>query len=113
MASTTEIWAAHSDALAKIQAQATAELLAVMRRLDGQPPEVRRDTMLQVMPALIAKWGNVAGVISAEAYDAARATDGIPATYKARVSKGFTDDEIEAQIRYRAGQFWHATPTGD
>lgn len=85
---------------------AIADLKKIMARLSGATPEQTRDALLQAMPALVSKWGDVAATAAAAWYDQLRAEHPELPPYKAHHATGIDADAVRTTTRRLAGGLW-------
>lgn len=94
----------------KAVALAVADLDAVLKRLDGAAPEQIRDVLLEVMPALVAKWGEVAAAAAADWYNTLRSQEPDLPPFTANLAAGLDGEAARATTRRLAGSLWTDTP---
>ncbi|WP_454892199.1 VG15 protein [Alloscardovia omnicolens] len=87
-------------------ALARADLDKLWRRLQGLEPEKQRDALLELIPELVSKYGDVAGTAAAEWYEQARAAEIGESDFLATVGEGFPSEAVQDSIRWKAGVLW-------
>lgn len=98
---------AEVDLLRKAQAELTkrvrSELVSLAGALSGNPQAIR-DTLLQIVPALVAEYGDVAATVSAEWFEEVYGA-------KASLAKPISRAYVEKGVKYTAGHLWQDNPT--
>lgn len=84
---------------------ARAELGKLRTTLDNLPPDLQRDMLLDYIPALVRKYGDVAAAAAADWYERTRAKQ-IEGSYDAVLADAFPDDAIRADVRWKAGSLF-------
>jgi hypothetical protein len=100
--------------LAAAQRQATALAKADLQRLWGAlnltDPEQARDLLLEYVPELAAKYGDIAAEAAAEWYEQVRAQQGL-SDYMALTSSAVDPAAVQGSVRYAAGNLFTDDPT--
>ena len=78
--------------------------------LDLSQPEAARDALLKFVPAVVQKYGTVAGQLACERYEALR-TEQVGEGYSAIPSDLPTDEEVSSIVRSQADQLWSDDPS--
>ncbi|MCI1831541.1 MAG: hypothetical protein LKI88_00790 [Bifidobacterium sp.] len=73
-------------------------------------PEWQRDLLLDEVPALARKYGDIAATAAAEWYEQVRAQS-VNGSYEALTADSFSDEAIQASIRYKAGSLFGDDPS--
>lgn len=94
-----------SGASARIVELARRDLAAAFGSLNLANPEAVRDALLEIVPALVREYGDVAATVAAEWYEETRAAQ-LGGSYTARVADGFPVDEMQSTVRREAGHLW-------
>lgn len=85
-----------NDAQRQLVALARADLQALFASLDPSRPEAFRDVLLDIVPALVREYGDLAAVAAAEWYEQVS-----PNAFLARTAdRGFPLDGVEQGVRY-------------
>lgn len=92
-----------------IVAEAQRELAAFWRTLPLDNPQATRDALMQFMPALVARYGDAAGVAAAAFYDTLRADAGASRTFAAVIAAS-DSTAVEAATRRVVGSIFGTTP---
>lgn len=79
---------------------------ALWQTIQGLSPQWQRDLLLDAIPALVRKYGNVAATAAAEWYERTRATQ-VDGPYEPVSADLFPDAAIQATIRYKAGDLFN------
>lgn len=79
-----------------------SELASLAGSLSGNP-QVIRDTLLQIVPALVAEYGDVAATISAEWFEEVYGA-------KASLAKPISRDYVAKGVKYTAGHLFQGEP---
>lgn len=88
---------------------ARADLRRAFGSLDLSRPQRVRDELLEVVPALVREYGDVAATVAAEWYEEVRAGQ-VGGTYAARLGESIPDAAPEASVRYAAGHLFTDVP---
>ena len=73
--------------------------------MQGMDPAWQRDLLLDEIPALVRKYGNIAATAAAEWYERTRATQ-VNGAYAPLTADPFPDAAIQATVRYKAGDLF-------
>lgn len=92
-------------ATARIVGLARRDLEAAFRSLNLVSPDAVRDALLEVVPALVREYGDIAATAAAEWYEEARAAQ-VGGSFNARLADGFPVDEMQSTVRREAGHLW-------
>lgn len=79
----------------------------LLEGLKGMAPEWQRDLLLDEVPALAAKYGDLAASAAAQWYEETRARQ-VSGGYEALAADPFPDQAIRDRIRYGAGDLFKA-----
>lgn len=97
---------AEVDLLRTAQAELTkrvrSELVSLAGALSGNPQAIR-DTLLQIVPALVAEYGDVAATVSAEWFEEVYGA-------KASMAKPISPEFVAKGVKYTAGHLWEDNP---
>lgn len=97
----------------KVSRKAQDKARALFARLDLSRPETARDALLELMPILVDKYGDAAGVAGAQWYDELRSkVDGLP-PYKVTIADKVEAQHVRATVRRVAGVLWGANAVAD
>lgn len=94
-----------STATSRVVALARRDLAAAFGSLNLANPEAVRDALLEIVPALVREYGDVAATVAAEWYEEVRAAQ-VGGSYTARLADGFPADEMASTVRREAGHLW-------
>lgn len=78
---------------------------SLWRTVQNLSPEWQRDMLLDAVPALVRKYGNIAASAAAEWYERTRAKQ-VGGSYEPVTSDHFPDAAIQATVRYKAGDLF-------
>lgn len=92
-------------ATARIVELARRDLEAAFRSLNLASPDAVRDALLEIVPALVREYGDVAATVAAEWYEEVRAAQ-VGGSFNARLADGFPVDEMQSTVRREAGHLW-------
>lgn len=73
--------------------------------MQGMDPAWQRDLLLDEIPAMVRKYGNIAATAAAEWYERTRATQ-VGGAYDPVTADPFPDAAIQATVRYKAGDLF-------
>lgn len=82
-----------------MSSSAKGAVRALWSDLRGSPPEVIRDAFLVALPEIVDLFGSASGEIAAEHFEELTGLSAEP-------SGGPVDEQVQAQVRYRAGALW-------
>lgn len=85
--------------------QAAADLAAVFARISGGDPAVMRDALLEVMPKLVDKYGDLAARESATWYEEMRRRS-VAGRYSARLAPQTPLGQVSSSTRYATGKLF-------
>lgn len=88
---------------------ARAELAGMFGTMDLSSPELVREALLEVVPALVREYGDLAAVAAAEWYEDVRAAT-VPGRYSARPAAGVAPERVEGSVRYAARHLFGDDP---
>lgn len=88
---------------------ALADLRQAFSALDLSRPERVRNELLEVVPALVREYGDVAAVVAAEWYEEVRARE-VGGSYAARLGEKVADAAPESTVKYAAGHLFTEAP---
>lgn len=94
-----------SGASARIVTLARRDLSAAFGSLNLANPEAVRDALLEIVPALVREYGDVAATVAAEWYEEVRAGQ-VGGSYFAQTAGTFPDEQMAATVRREAGHLW-------
>lgn len=77
----------------------STDLRKAWRALDARTPQAKRDVLLDVTPALVRQYGQVAGAIAAEYFEATTGT-------QATIAEPPSDEAVQGSVRALAGGLW-------
>jgi hypothetical protein len=78
---------------------------SLWQTIQGMDPTWQRDLLLDEIPALVRKYGNIAASAAAEWYERTRATQ-VNGAYAPLTADPFPDAAIQATVRYKAGDLF-------
>lgn len=99
---------AYANAVNQASLLAQRDLSILWDGLEGRDPAFVRDALLELVPGIIWKYGDMAALAAAEYYEAERAQAGGDPEFTAEMSDGVTQEQIVASVRYACG---HLFPT--
>lgn len=94
------------------ESQRQASLLAqrefdeLWERLDKTHPEACRDVLIEFLPGIIWKYGEMAALAAAEYYEKERLDAGGESDFTLPLADGVPYEQIEASVRYAAGHMF-------
>lgn len=68
-------------------------------------PELVRDALLEVVPALVAEYGDMAATAAADWYEEARAKQ-VAGVYRATLAERLPEEQIAQSVRWAVGPLW-------
>jgi len=89
----------YGDATRQLSAMARRDLEEIFRSLDPSRPELTRDLLLEILPALVAEYGDLAAALAAEWYESV-------APGRALVSGAVDAVRVAESVRFHAGGLW-------
>lgn len=89
---------------------AQREMRQLWESIGNLSPEWQRDLLLDEVPALARKYGDIAATAAAEWYEQTRAQS-VGGTYEALTADSFSDEAVQASIRYKAGSLFGDDPS--
>ncbi len=84
---------------------ARRDLAAAFGSLNLANPEAVRDALLEIVPALVREYGDVAATVAAEWYEEVRAGQ-VGGSYFAQTASTFPEEQMAATVRREAGHLW-------
>ncbi|WP_193314955.1 VG15 protein [Georgenia thermotolerans] len=98
------------EANAALETLALDALRGFWASLDLSKPEKVRDALVEFLPALTAKYGEVAAVVAADWYDELRASMGVRGRFAAVMAAPVPAAAAVAQVRFGAQHLFTPTP---
>jgi hypothetical protein len=89
----------YGDATRELSAMARRDLDQVFAALDVSRPELTRDLLLEILPALVAEYGDLAAALAAEWYESV-------APGRALVAGAVAPVRVVEAVRFHAGGLW-------
>lgn len=83
-----------------IRSLVLAALQALWRQLNPNDAIATRDALLEVVPLLVAQYGEVAASVAAAFYDSARATSGVSGAFTATLADPVDVDLVRSDVRW-------------
>lgn len=99
-------------AQASVRRLAQRDLRAFFESLDLSRPEAARDALLQFVPTLTDRYGNVAATLAADYFDELRADAKVPGMFRATLAPTAPVDQAQGSVRYAAGNLFTDDPAG-
>lgn len=96
---TARLVAEHATILDGINRRALAELTDVWRAVEGAEALAVRDVLLDVVPALTDRYGDLSAVSAADFYDEMRASAGVRGRYTATLAATAPIEQVQASVR--------------
>lgn len=96
---TARLVAEHAAILNGINRRALAELGDVWRALEGAEALAVRDVLLDVVPALTDRYGDLSAVSAGDFYDEMRAAAGVPGRHAATLASTPPLEQVRASVR--------------
>ena len=90
---------------------AKRDLTAFFNSLDLSRPEAARDALLQLLPAVTERYGNVAATLAANFYDELRAEARVAGRFSAPMAANVDPDAPTGTVRRLAGYLFTDSPT--
>lgn len=78
--------------------------------LDLSKPELARDALLEFVPRLVTQYGEIAGTIAADWFDALRSEESLRIPFRAKVAEVMPAEFVEQRVRYGASHLFTDTP---
>ena len=100
----------YAKTLAYTSQAAQSQINDFFSTLDLSQPEAARDALLKFVPAVVQKYGTVAGQLACERYEALRAEQ-MGEGYSAIPSDLPTEEEVSSIVRSQADQLWSDDPS--
>lgn len=85
---------------------AQTDLSRLWANLEGLNPQTQRDLLLETVPALVERHGDIAATAAAEWYERVRLKDTGQARYEAVAADCFPSQAVQDSIRWKAGVLW-------
>lgn len=89
----------YGDATRQLSAMARRDLEQVFRSLDPSRPELTRDLLLELLPALVAEYGDLAAALAAEWYESV-------APGRALAAGAVDAARVTGAVRFHSGGLW-------
>lgn len=90
---------------------AKADIAGLLDGIDFSRPEMVRDALLELIPALVQEYGTIAATAAAEWYEDLRRRAGVPGPHRTVLSPGAQAEQVEATVRYAAGALFGSAPS--
>lgn len=103
MATPAELDAYQSD-MDELVGMARRDLMDLYRGVQGNDPQIIRDALLEFLPVLAERYGQVASALAAEWFE------GLPSLGWATLAPPVSRSVVEKAFRYRAGGLWGDDP---
>lgn len=84
---------------------AQREFREIYDRLDKSKPVECKEILLEVVPAIVEKYGNIAALAAAEYYEAER-REALGGWYKAELASPVDAEAVRAKVRYALGHLF-------
>lgn len=98
-------------AQAGIRTLVERDLAAFFASLDLDRPESARDALLEVVPLLVAQYGESAAAVAADWYDEQRAAERVPGRFRAQMAESpYLGAATVGMVRRAAGALFTAQP---
>lgn len=97
------------DATAGVVVLARRDLNKFWQQYRGLGPERFRDALLDFVPALVQRYGDLAATVAAEWYETTRAA-ALGGTYNALAEPPVVTDQVQGAVRYAAGALFTDNP---
>lgn len=99
-----------ADDMDKVIELTNRELTRFWGLTDLSNPQAVRNDLIELIPALVDRYGDVAGEVALEWYENVRAkVAGLP-RYSARLADGMSHDDVVSSTRWAAGALWGDDP---
>lgn len=95
----------YANAVDLCSEMARRELESVVGKLDASRKKATRDTLLAVVPAIVAKWGGLAATAAEEYYESER-EHAVGGPYTALLADDEPLENIEESVRYACGHLF-------
>lgn len=86
------------------------ELAAVWKKLNLERPERLAEPLVEVLAALVGRYGSAAATLAADFYDEAREAAGAPGSFRAIPAPEPETERLEALARWGVGPLFAANP---
>ena len=83
-----------------IAALVERDLLAFMASLDPARPDLAKLALFDVVPALVAQYGDIAATVAADWYDELRASEGVSGRFRASLAPLVPDEIVNGRLGY-------------
>lgn len=90
-----------------IAAAVEAELRVILAMIDFTNPVAAREALFAALPALIAKWGDIAATAAAEWFELFRASEGVSGGFRAELASAVPLEQINGRIGYATRESGH------
>ena len=97
---------AYVSAMNKASLLAQRDLAALWEKLQGLSLEAVRNALIELLPGIVYRYGNMAALAAAQYYEAERLQAGGPEDFGAELSEGVPIEQIEASVRYACGHLF-------
>lgn len=89
---------------------AQQELWVIWRALDVANADIVKNNLLDIMPGIVEKYGNVSALAATEYYNEVRSTAGQLTQYQAVMGKNVPREQVESSIRYAMRHAYEGNP---
>lgn len=90
-----------------VAAAVEAELRLLLGRVDFSDPVAAREVLFEVVPPLVAKWGDVAATVAAEWFEAFRVVEGVSGAFRAQLAAPVPVEQINARLGFATRESGH------
>lgn len=94
---------AFADANRGLRELVLAALRGFWQGLDHLDAVATRDALLEVVPLLVAQYGDVAAAVAADFYESSRASAGVPGRFTAVLADPVNADDVRGDVRWSVG----------
>lgn len=98
---------AYAQSNRDIRALVLAALRSYWQRLDHNNAIATRDALLEVVPVLVAQYGEVAASVAAAFYDEARAAAGVSGAFTATLADPVDLESVRSDVRWSLGPLFN------
>lgn len=96
---------AYVGAMNKASLLAQRDLAKLWEKVKDLDPHAARDALVELVPGIVYRYGNMAALAAAEYYEAERAQAG-GGDFDAELSDGVPIEQIEASVHYACGHMF-------
>lgn len=100
-----DAYASHLRALDKVSAMARERFAQVYWGLDHTDPKACKDVLVELVPAIVEKYGKMAALVACEYYETERG-QAVGGGYRAKMAPVAEPEAVRAKVRYALGHLF-------